>query len=1248
MEPSGNKTPSLWRYPQQNRLLFSMITAVFFVALLFLFTSSLPTALADNNKYIHIIMLEQPPLALYEGGIDGLPPTSTSITGASRLDIQSPASTAYLNYLSVQQVDTILALEALLGRDVNVPFQYNATLNGFAAEITLNEASLALSLPMVTRVEKDYTRYLHTDVGPQWIGAPGIWDGSDTSEGLGTRGEGIVIGVIDTGVNTDHPSFAATGPVDGYVHTNPRGTFFGLCDPVLGTPFCNNKLIGVYDFTGTAPEDDNGHGSHTASTAAGNVVDAALLAPTITVNRTISGVAPHANIIAYKACVTTPAIGTCPISALIAAINQATLDEVDVINYSIGGGSSDPWSDLDAQSFFSARSAGIFIATSAGNDGPGAATLGSPADAPWVLSVAASTHNRRFVNALSNMSGGNTTAPADIEGKSVTSSYGPAPIVYAGDFGNALCGDGTAEAPINPFPPGTFKGEIVVCDRGTFARVDKARHVGESGAGGFVLANDIDSGDSLVGDAYPIPGVHISYDDGLVLKAWLASGSGHTGLITGTTADENPNNGDIIASFSSRGPNPAATDLVKPDITAPGVDILAAFNTSDPLATDPEFGVISGTSMSSPHVAGSGALLRALHPDWTPDEIKSALMTTAFNAMPGNLNEAHIIYKEDGATAADPFDTGSGRVDLSQAGQAGLVLDETPSNYNAANPASGGDPKTLNIASMGDSNCQVTCTWTREVRSTADSAVTWTAAAAAPAGMALSVTPSTFTISPGQTQLITIEANVTGVTVSGWHFAQVTLHADLTGVPSVHFPVAISTLGGVSNPQIALHFQGNLDEGCSGDGRADIIQCDGPFLDENPVLDNNPAAQFGPVAAGINGTSDRNIYDPNWVWHLSEPTTVEGVMTVEWWASCGGCGAGVATADWNISVWADGGQQFVQRITATPALPNVPSKLRTSVILPAISASSTFVLQIDPVYIDSQQNSIIYYDSSSACPGATEAPCDSIVFMPVAGLDEPQGGGFVTGAGWLNTVDGDRLNFFVRARDNHPQDKEATLRVRDDAADVRIDVPESSPLIAIGHVQESCGTISAGSNAIEYHASGTFNGSPASFRVCVEDNDEPGNNPQNPDLFYMECISGCSYNTASRTHDDGIDGGNIKIHVAPSGSADKPTMRSGKMNPAQTVSASVLALDPLLLSEAPLGSLELLTVQAFDADGDLVSGVDVTIIQTLSDGSTESFTAVTGLDGLATFNVTLFSGDSEFVAYDGDLSSNAVNITAIP
>ena len=762
-----------------------------------------PKPLAASSTGRYIVVLAEAPLATYSGGIGGLGATDPQVTGAGRLDPRTAPSRAYLAHLGARQ-DAVRAAAALaLGRSVELYGSYRVTINGFAAPMSAAEAGRLATLPGVARVVPDEDRYLATDRGPDWIGAPGLWDGSEAGGGAGTMGEGIVAGVIDTGVNHDHPSFADVGG-DGYDHTNPRGTYYGVCAGGV-VPLCNDKLIGVYDFTGTGPEDDNGHGSHTASTVAGNVVDASLVAPTVTVDRTISGVAPHANLITYKACVTTPAIGTCPLSALLLAIDQATTDMVDVVNFSIGGGSSDPWSDLDAQAFLNARAAGVFVATSAGNEGPGAATVGSPADAPWVLSVGATTHDREFVNSLVGMSGGDTAAPADMIGRSITSEFGPAPIVFAGDYGYPLCGDGpaneaTGAALINPFTPGTFDGEIVVCERGTYGRVEKGENVMEGGAGGFVLVNDAASGDSTVADPYPLPGVNVSHAQGQVLLAWLASGSGHTAGIGGTEAVLDAANADVMASFSSRGPNPATGDILKPDVSAPGVDILAAFHS--PLggpAGPTEYGVISGTSMASPHAAGSAVLVLALHPDWSPAEVQSALMTSAFDGLPGDGDEVHGVLKEDGVTPADPFDTGSGRVNLHAASRAGIVLDETTDGYVAGDPNGGGDPTAINTASLANGACAGTCSWHRTLTGAADHPVTWSVSTTDDGAMSLVVEPSTLTLGPGATAVVTVTADTTAADDDAWHFGSVILTPDDPSVASAHLPVAVFAVATASS-----------------------------------------------------------------------------------------------------------------------------------------------------------------------------------------------------------------------------------------------------------------------------------------------------------------------------------------------------------------------------------------------------------------------------------------------------------------
>lgn len=722
---------------------------------------------------VYIIKFAEPAVASYTGGVAGLEASSPQATGERKLDVNSPASTAYHNYLSAKHDAFVSSMEALLGRSVDVKFQYIYAYNGMAVELTGAEAARVAGMPNVVNIQAEKFYEPVTDVGPTWIGAPEIWNGNTTG-GVDTMGEGVIIGVLDTGINSTHPSFADIGG-DGFNHTNPwgSGVYVGVCDP--GDPSyqpgftCNDKLIGAWTFVSepTTPEDSDGHGSHTASTAGGNVVTSTLVAPTTSISATISGVAPHANIVAYDVCV-----ASCPGSALIAAANQAIVDGVDVINYSISGSDS-PWTDPQELAFLDDFNAGIFVSASFGNNGPGAST--GAHSSPWVMSVGASTHNRLLSETLENMTGGATTPPADISGGGFTSGYGPASIVYAGDYPSGstatpeLCGVGSLGSFISPWPPGTFTGQIVVCDRGTFGRVEKGANALFSGAGGYVLA---DNGGGIVSDPHELPGIHISQADGTVLKTWLASGSGHMAEISGTTADYSASNGDIMAGFSSRGPS--QYDILVPSVTGPGVSIWAAVCNGCASAS-PDYDFISGTSMSSPHDAGAAALMVALHPTWSPDEIKSAMMMSAYNGS--------SVRKEDGTTPADPFDMGSGSLRMGNAANAGIVLEESGADFLAADPNNGGDPKTLNIASMADNNCGGNCVFTRTVTSVYPVTVTWSASLSLPAGVTGSVTPNNFDLGPGDSQELVIDLDASGAATGVWLFGDLDLTPTVTAAP---------------------------------------------------------------------------------------------------------------------------------------------------------------------------------------------------------------------------------------------------------------------------------------------------------------------------------------------------------------------------------------------------------------------------------------------------------------------------------
>jgi subtilisin family serine protease len=790
-----------------------------------------------TGKHNYIVRLQDQPVVTYRGDIVGFQATApsyandfsnrlTSMKGKSsnlkrsslKLDMNSDSVQKYQKYLVNKQNGFLVNSKAILGSIPSPSAKMNVAFNGVVMEMSQSQAKQIAAMPEVAYVERERLIPLDTDRGPELIGAPNIWNGS--ASGSPHYGEGVIVGIIDSGINSDHPSFAETAG-DGYVHSNPLGDGVFIGDCVNGFPeMCNNKLIGVRSYSGVTNiytdtavfgdnpppangEDYDGHGTHVAGTAAGNLLlTVDLLSRQLNVEESdgnvtsdfqfpeISGVAHRANVIAYQVCQPGAEGDTysgCSTSVMLQAIDDAVADGVDVINMSISGGGN-PWTYSIAQGFLAAQEAGIFVAISAGNSGPDDGT--TVKNAPWYNSVAASTHGRSIVytgpKSLGTLTGGDTAAPATIEGSGFTPGY-TAVIVYAGDFDNPNDEVGVDSAQcLTPFPEGTFNGQIVVCDRGEIARVQKAVHVAAGGAGGYVLANIQGGGTNLVNDTFVLPGVQISANDGDILKAWLASGTSHNGTISSTSASTQIGSFDSIASFSSRGPNNTVPDIMMPTMTAPGVSIYAAYSDQQfgkdvTLPSPADFAFLQGTSMSSPHAAGAGALIKSAQPSWSPDNIRSALMMTA----------ERNITTNNGADNADIFDMGSGRIQVDQAVKTGLVMEETGSNYRNANPAVGGDPKTLNIPSMGNTKCIVSCSWQRSVTATRNA--TWSVSTNSNnANIDFSVTPSNFSLLVGESQLLTITATASNVASGEQVIGYVELVSSNSDIPDLHMPAYIT------------------------------------------------------------------------------------------------------------------------------------------------------------------------------------------------------------------------------------------------------------------------------------------------------------------------------------------------------------------------------------------------------------------------------------------------------------------------
>ena len=818
-----------------------------------------PAQRDQAGRATYLIALSDAPLAARAAArMHGLGMTAPEERRAVRRAMVSADGDAYLHELDAARTNLVGRAVQRIGRALTPRQVYRYASNGLALELSADEAARVATLPGVAMVRRERVLHVHTDAGPQWIGANQLWTGQVAGVPA-TKGEGAVIGMIDTGINPTHPSFAATGG-DGYSASNPRGHFYGLCASAQAQ--CNAKLIGIYDFTdeGTKGIDSTGHGSHTSGIAAGNAITDALQGYTVALSRNVSGVAPHANLIMYKGCDSAPidssSDGTCAESALVAAIDQATADQVDVINYSIGGGTYDPYELLadptsDAYAMFQARAAGVVVVASAGNDGPGAGTLDEPANAPWVIGVANASHNRRFANSLGAVSGA-PNPPGTLAGQGYTSGYGPAAIVYAGNYGNALCGIGdtqgvTPNGGSNPFAAGTFHGEIVICDRGTYARVEKGYNVKAAGAGGYILANTAGDGESIISDDHFLPAVHLGFNEGEQLKTWVASAGAHGGSISGVTAALNPAYGDILDATSSRGPYGFGGGILKPDITAPGDNILSSAQTGNGLA------LLSGTSMSSPHVAGSAALVLSAHPDWSPAQVESALMGTAL---------ANSVREQDGVTLALAIDAGSGRAQPAAAATAGLYLPLNAGDYFAgsgslANPTAHGDLRKVNRIGMEDENCFQRCSFTRTVADMSGGG-SWQVSTTAKAGAAITVTPSQFTLTSGASQVLNISVDVSDGRLPGtWVDGRVVLHKTGGGsnAGDIALTVAVYSSPGTAQPfeQIVANAPGGSATIHVG-GLAALPKATFTAASLAPAVQNNLVLDVDPTPGNVYGT----------------------------------------------------------------------------------------------------------------------------------------------------------------------------------------------------------------------------------------------------------------------------------------------------------------------------------------------------------------------------------------------------------
>ena len=796
---------------------------------------------ASPTRSPYIVQLAGEPVAGYQGTVSGYPATAPA--PGARFNPQSSAAVAYRVYLDQLQLNVAGAVGG-----VRVLARYNTVFNGFSALLSNAEVAALRANASVVEIFPDTPRKVETISTPAFLGLTatnGVWSKLDPGGRL-VKGEDIVIGVVDGGIWPENPAFADR--VDGnskpvfssgtLAYGAPPVSWKGGC--VAGEGFtpaihCNNKLIGAQYFNATfvsqkgalkhwtefySPRDSvgganghGGHGTHTSSTAGGNSNNDASFVGTLPVPLgPASGIAPRARIAMYKVCFTftdpaatdgTGSTNTCYTGDSVSAIDKAVADGVNVINFSISG-SQTSVNDPVEQAFLRAAAAGVFVAASAGNSGPAQAVAHV---SPWLTTVAASTHDRFFAGTATlgdgNAYTGASTAPLAVASAPLVRAED---VVLAGAVNPTLCFSNPAS-----LDPAKVAGKIVICTRGNNARVDKSLAVLNAGGVGMILA---DNGSGLVADVHSVSTVHVSLADGNAIKTYAVNaGANATASISKFFRTTQP--APMMAGFSSRGPNAGDANLLKPDLTAPGVDVIAGVTANltqqqrDAVAAGTfvppyTFESYQGTSMSSPHVAGLAALLKQARPTWSPQAIKSALMTTATPTL------------DDGRAGVQngrlPWAQGAGHVTPNSAIDPGLVFDNGADDFtryqcNANRPAV--SPASLctsvgtldqtynyNLPSITVGSVAGVVTVLRRVTNVGSGAATYSSTVSVPNFTAV-VTPATLTLAAGETKTFTVRLTSAGASDGVWNYGTMTW---TDGTHVVKGPVTLRTGKLISAP----------------------------------------------------------------------------------------------------------------------------------------------------------------------------------------------------------------------------------------------------------------------------------------------------------------------------------------------------------------------------------------------------------------------------------------------------------------
>ncbi|KAJ8616948.1 hypothetical protein MRB53_013134 [Persea americana] len=789
-----------------------MIDMVFKFAILLSFG-----LLVSANADVYTVIMEGEPVITYRGGVGGF--AATASESGEKIDVTSETVKSYSVHLEKQH-DALL--EALFEAGTYKKlYSYHYLINGFAIHTSPEQAEALRWVPRVKYVEKDMKMKRLTTHTPKFLGlTTAVWPNDG---GYNRAGEDIVIGFVDSGIYPEHPSFstrhsAPYGPVPGYR---------GKCeiDPVTKWDYCNGKIVGAQHFAAAAiaagqfnpaidfasPLDGDGHGSHTASIAAGNNgIPVKLYGHEF---GKASGMAPRARIAVYKALYRN--FGGF-VTDVVAAIEQAVKDGVDILSLSVGPNSPPTTTrttflnPFDA-TLLSAVKAGVFVAQAAGNGGPFPKTLVSYS--PWIASVAAAVDDRRYKNYLTLGNG------------KILPGLGLSPASHGNrSFNLVAARDVVLDSSVLKYSPSDcqtpdvlnknmVEGSILLCGYSFnfivgSASVKKVSETAKSlGAAGFVLAvESVTPGTKFDPVPVGIPGIVITdvsktmelidYYNSSTKRDWVGRATHFraTGAIGDGLRAVLYMSAPQVALFSSRGPDVKDfsmqdADVLKPDILAPGSLIWAAWSpngTDDPNYTGEGFAMVSGTSMAAPHIAGIAALIKQKHPRWSPAAIKSALMTSASTL--DKVGRPLLAQQYSGTemlkiVKATPFDYGSGAVNPRAALDPGLILDagyedyvrflcSTPgidhheiSNYTkvTCNASSRQHPADLNSPSIAIAHLHGIQTFTRTLTNVAETE-TYVITSRMSPEVALEVNPPAMTLLPGASRKIYVTLTVRSVT----------------------------------------------------------------------------------------------------------------------------------------------------------------------------------------------------------------------------------------------------------------------------------------------------------------------------------------------------------------------------------------------------------------------------------------------------------------------------------------------------